>query len=322
MASSAWKGFISFGLISIPVRLYPAARSDRIGLHQLHSVCNTRLRQPLYCPTCDRMVERSEVVKGYENEDGSYVRIDPEEIKKIEPASARAMEILSFADQSQIDPLYFDSSYFVVPEEEGRKAYQLLLKTIEDSKRVAIAKAAMHQREYVVFIRPYNNGLTLHTMHFASEIRGAPGYGKIGDIKLKPQEIKLAEQLVESLSTDFHAEKYHDDFQERLKALIAAKQKGKTTVTESQPRRAPVIDMMTALKKSLAESSTHKSQVGRVRPHPRERRTPRRQLSAVGIAADLRRAAVFSAASPGSRSGGECAAFTGSPPQPALLAVG
>jgi DNA end-binding protein Ku len=266
MAASAWKGFISFGLISIPIRLYPAARSDRIGLHQVHSVCNTRLRQPLYCPTCDRMVERSEVVKGYENDDGSYVRIDPAEIKKIEPTSAKTMEILSFADQSQIDPLYFDSSYFVVPEEEGRKAYQLLLKTLEASKRVAIAKAAMHQREYVVFIRPYDHGLALHTMHFASELREAPGYGKNENIKLKPQEIKLAEQLVSSLSEDFHAEKYHDDFQERLKALIEAKQKGKTIAPESEPRRAPVIDMMTALKKSLAESSAQRGRTARGTP--------------------------------------------------------
>jgi DNA end-binding protein Ku len=268
MASSAWKGFISFGLISIPVRLYPAARSDRIGLHQLHSACNTRLRQPLYCPTCNRIVERSEVVKGYENEDGSYVVVDPAEIKKIEPRSTNTMEILSFVDQSQIDPLYFDSSYFIVAEDAGRKAYQLLWKTIEDSKRVAIAKAAMHQREYVVFIRPHANGLALHTMHFASEIREAPGYGKTENIKLKPQEIKLAEQLVDSLSEDFHAEKYHDEFQDHLKALIASKQKGKpAVVTDSEPRRAPVIDMMTALKKSLAESSTRKTRAGHAKPH-------------------------------------------------------
>src|SRR5580698_7795100 len=120
MASSAWKGFITFGLISIPVKVFPAARSSRVGLHQLHKVCKTRLRQPLYCPTCNRIVERSEVVKGYENEDGSYVVVDPAEIKKIEPRSTNTMEILSFVDQSQIDPLYFDSSYFIVAEDAGR----------------------------------------------------------------------------------------------------------------------------------------------------------------------------------------------------------
>ena len=193
MASSAWKGLVSFGLVSIPIRLYPAARTARINLHQLHSVCKTRLRQPLYCPTCERMVERNEVVKGYENEDGSYALVDPEEVKKIAPESSRVMDILSFVKESEIDPIFFDSSYFIVPENEGRKAYQLLVKTLEDSKRVAIAKVTMHQREYTVFIRPYDRGLALHTMYFADEIREAPGYGKTDDVKLRPQEVKLAE---------------------------------------------------------------------------------------------------------------------------------
>ena len=255
--ASAWQGFISFGLVSIHVRLYPAARSERIRLHQLHKVCHTRLRQPLFCPKCNRIVDRSEVVKGYENEDGSYVLIDPEEVKKIEPPSARTMDILGFVDESQVDPLYFDSSYFVVPEEEGRKAYELLLRALEASKRVGIAKLAMFQREYVVFIRPYDHGLALHTMHFASEIREAPGYGKTEDVKLKPQEIKLAEQLVDSLSEDFHAEKYHDEFEERLKALIDAKRNGKAIAAPPEQRRAPAIDITTALKKSLAATSAH-----------------------------------------------------------------
>ena len=264
--ASAWRGYISFGLVSIHVRLYPAARSNRIGLHQLHSVCHTRLRQPLFCPKCNRIVERSEVVKGYENPDGSYVLIDPEEIKKIEPASARTMDILGFVNESQIDPLYFDSSYFVVAEEEGRKAYELLLKALEASKRVGIAKLAMFQREYVVLIRPYDHGLALHTMHFAGEIREAPGYGKNEDIKLKPQEIKLAEQLVASLSEDFHVEQYHDEFEDRLKALIEAKRKGKAIAVPPHPRRAPAIDITTALKRSLAATSAHKARPVHGRP--------------------------------------------------------
>jgi Ku protein len=200
MPWSSWKGVISFGLVSIPIRLYPAARPSRINLHQLHSVCKTRLRQPLYCPHCERIVDRKEVVKGYEEEDGTYVVVAPEEIKKIAPESSRVMDILSFAKQSEIDPLFFDSSYFVVAEEEGRKAYQLLLKTLEDTKRVGISKVTLHQREYTAFLRPYDHGLALHTMYFANEIREAPGYGKTDNIKLSPQEIKLAEQLVSTLS--------------------------------------------------------------------------------------------------------------------------
>ncbi len=255
MASSAWKGFISFGLVSIPVRLYPAARSSRINLHQIHSVCHTRLKQPLFCPTCNRMVERSEVVKGYENEDGSYVLIDPEELKKIAPESARTMEILSFVKESEIDPLFFDSSFFVVPDEEGRKGYQLLLKALQDSERVGIAQVTMHQREYTVFMRPYDHGIALHTMYFANEIREAPGYGKKDNVHVTAQETRLAQQLVDTLSVKFDLKNYHDEFQARLKQLIEAKQKGKEVAAAPVPHRAPVIDIMSALKKSLETTS-------------------------------------------------------------------
>jgi DNA end-binding protein Ku len=269
MAVSAWKGFITFGLISIPVKLYPAARSARVGLHQLHKVCKTRLRQPLFCPTCNRVVERSEVVKGYEYEDGKYALIDPEEIKKITPESARAMEILAFVKQSEIDPLFFDSSYFVVPEDQGKKAYHLLLKTMEDKDRVAIAKITMHQREYTVFLRPYDHGIALHTMYFANEIREAPGYGNADNVKLTPQEVKLADQLVDNLSEPFNLNKYHDQFETRLRALIEAKQKGRDMGATPHPRRAPVIDMMAALKKSLETTAA-----GRKGPFHANRETP------------------------------------------------
>jgi len=259
--------------------LYAAARSSRVELHQLHSVCKTRLRQPLFCPTCNRIVDRSEVVKGYEYENGKYVLLDPEEIKKIAPHSARTMDILAFVKESEIDPLFFDSSYFVVPEEEGRKAYQLLLKTLEATKRVGIAKVAMHQREYTVFIRPYDHGLTLHTMYFANEIREAPGYGKTEDIKLKPQEVKLAEQLVENLSEPFRLNKYHDEFQDRLKSLIEAKQKGREVAAAPEPHRAPVIDMMAALKKSLAVSGASRKQPAHARKQAERHRKPARRAS-------------------------------------------
>jgi DNA end-binding protein Ku len=275
MAASAWKGSLSFGLVTIPIRLYPAARPSRVPLHQLHSVCQTRLRQPLYCPHCERIVEHDEIIKGYQNEDGSYTLIEPEEIKKIEPESSRTMEILSFVKRAEVDPLFFDSSYFVVPEGEGKRAYALLLKALEDSERVAIAKITMHQREYTAFIRPYDHGLALHTMYFASEIREAPGYGKVADIKLRPQEIQLAERLVSTLAETFHLEKYHDEFQQRLRALLEAKRKGKVVATEPQPHRAPVIDMMTALKRSL-ETTARSKRPSRVAPVSGHRRLARR----------------------------------------------
>ena len=255
MATSVWKGTLSFGLLAIPVKLYTAARSHRMNLHQLHTVCHTRLKQPLFCPQCKRQVERSEVVRGYEYEKGQYVIVSEEDIKKITPRSSTVMEIVAFVKQEQIDPIYFDASYFMMPDKESEKPYALLLKTLEDSNRVGIATVTMHQREYTVFIRPRKNGLTIHTMYYANEIREVAGYGKAEkDVKLKPAEIKLAEQLVDSLSQDFRPAQFHDKFQENPKALIEAKQKGKTIIGEHKAGPARVIDMMEALKKSLANA--------------------------------------------------------------------
>jgi len=280
MPSSVWKGSITFGLLTIPIRMYTAARSERTYLHQIHKKCHSRVKQPLFCPVCNRQVDRSEIVKGYEYEEGHYVLIDDEEIKKITPKSGHTMEILAFVKESQIDPIYFDSSYFAMPEKESEKPYALLLKALEDMDRVGIAKVMMHQREYTVFIRPRKHGLTIHTMYFANEIHEVPGYGKQEEnISLKPQEIKLAEQLIEALSEDFNPKQYHDTFQENLKALIAAKQHGKTTMTETAaPRRAPVIDMMEALKRSLAagEAQTGKA-LGSGKARAAEAHEPRRR---------------------------------------------
>jgi DNA end-binding protein Ku len=281
MAASTWRGSISFGLLSIPIRMYPAARAERINLHQIHKKCHTRLRQPLYCPTCHRIVERTEVVKGYEYEKGKYVLIDNEELKKITPQSGRSMEIQAFVKGSQIDPIYFESSYFALPEKDNPKPYILLVKALEESDRVGIAQVTMHQREYTVFIRPKDHGLTIHTMYFVNEIRSVAGYGDTArDVKLRPQEIKLAEQLVESLSQDFKPEKYHDTYQANLKALIEAKREGKTIVKEEAPKRAPVIDMMEALKRSLQASQRQKQEhTTRSRRVAREREGRRRLAS-------------------------------------------
>jgi len=193
--------------------VYPPRRSERMNLHQIHQECKTCLRQLLFCPTCERKVERSEVIRGYEHDDSQYVLVEDEEMKKTLPRSGRTMGIAAFVKEAQIDPIYFDSSYFALPDKDSEKAYALLLKALEDKNRVAIATVTMHQREYTVFIRSREHGLTVHTMFFDNEIRRVEGYSKIDEnIHLKPQEIKLAEQLVETLSEDFEPSKYHDSF--------------------------------------------------------------------------------------------------------------
>jgi DNA end-binding protein Ku len=252
VASTTWKGYLSFGLISIPIRLYPAARKTGVRLHQIHNKCHTRIRQPLFCPHCNRIVNRSEVVKGYEYAKDQYVLIQEAELKKIAPPSERTMEIQEFVDIAEVDPLYFDTSYLAVPEQNGRKAYHLLLKALEDSGRAAIARVSMYRREYVIIVRPREHGLTMHTMYYAAEVRSVAEYGKLDHAQVRPQELKLAKQLVEELTAHFDPRKYHDGYQDRLKALIESKQKGERIVVAPQPKPAPVVDMMEALKKSLA----------------------------------------------------------------------
>jgi DNA end-binding protein Ku len=252
MATTVWKGHLTFGLISMPVRMFAAARGERISFNQLHKECHSRLKQPLFCPVCNRNVERSEIVKGYEYEKDQYVLFSEEELDKIEPPSARVMEILEFVKLSEMDPLYFDSSYYVSPEDAGVKAYQLLMKAMEQSGYGAIAKLTMHQREHIVIVRPGTKGMTLHTMFYSNEIRAAESV-PTDKVEVKDQEKKLAQQLIESLAAPFDPQKYRDEYQENLRAMISAKLQGRQVTEVAQPHLAPVIDLMEALKKSLAE---------------------------------------------------------------------
>ena len=251
MASTIWKGYITFGLISIPVRLFAAARTDRISFNQIHEPCHSRIKQQIFCPACDRTVERSELVKGYEIEKDSYVIVQDEEIKKIAPESQATMEIIEFVKLAEVDPLYFDTSYYITPEEPGRRAYQLLLQTMQKTGFAAMAKLAMHQREHTVIVRPREEGLTLHTIYYANEVRAVPEYGQTRNTEVRPQEIQLAEQLVLSLAAPFDAEKYEDTYQKRLSEMLEAKREGKVVQEAPTKKMAPVIDLMAALQRSL-----------------------------------------------------------------------
>lgn len=258
MAATVWKGYITFGLISIPIRLFTAARSERVGFHQVHEVCGTRIKQQLYCPHCERTVERSEIIKGYEVSKGEFVEVTDEEIKKIAPTSTDTMDILEFVKLEDIDPLYFDASYYAVPEDPGRRAYGLLLETMRKSGYAAMAKVGMHQREYVVVIRPREQGLTLHTIYYPNEVRAVPEYAHIESVDLKPQEVELAQQLIKSLAGPFEPERYEDEYQKRLLELIEAKGEGRRVQATPHKKMAPVIDLMAALQKSLGESAGKK----------------------------------------------------------------
>jgi DNA end-binding protein Ku len=255
VAATVWKGFLTFGLVSVPIRLFTSARSERISFNQLHKECGS-LRQPLFCPTCNRMVERTEVIKGYEHEKDQYVLVSEEEVEKIAPPSSSAMEILEFVPLTDVDPIYYENSYLVVPEPPGRRAYDLIVKTLEKSGYAAIAKLYMHQREYTAILRPRAHGLTLHTIYYPNEIRQVAEYGQTDGAELKEQELKLAQNLVENLAAKFEPEKYSDEYQGRVKALIDAKLLGREITEAPRPQLAPVIDLMEALKKSLAQQES------------------------------------------------------------------
>src|ERR1700733_780898 len=276
MASSVWSGYLTFGLISIPVRLFSGARSSGISFNMLHRDDLTRVKQQYYCPTDNRVVSRDEIVKGYEYRKDEYVVIEPDEIKKIEPKTAKTMEILEFVKTSEVDPVYFESSYYMVPEEAGRRPYALLTKALEESEFVAIAKLTMHNREYTVFLRPHKGGMMLHTMYYAEEVREVESFGA-PDVEIKEGELKVAHQLIEALADEWDPEKYHDTFQDNLKKLIETKLEGGTVQAVEQPKKlAPVVDLMAALKESLENAKKPAASEKRVAHEAEPRRKARR----------------------------------------------
>jgi len=258
MAASVWSGYLTFGLISMPVKLFSGARSSGISFNMLHRDDLSRLKQQYVCLADNRVVERSEIVKGYEYRKDEYVVVEPEEIRKIEPKTAKTMEILEFVKASEVDPVYFESSYYMLPEEAGRRPYALLTKALEESEYVAIAKLTMHNREYTVFLRPHEGGMMLHTMYYEEEVRKVEGFGA-PDVELKDAEVKVAHQLIEALAAEWEPEKYHDNFQDNLKNLIQTKLEGGKIVEIEKPKKlAPVVDLMSALKQSLAQMEGRK----------------------------------------------------------------
>jgi DNA end-binding protein Ku len=277
MASTVWKGYITFGLITIPVRLFAAARTERVSFNQIHGVCGSRIKQQTFCPRCDRVVERSELVKGFEVEKDRYVVINDEDIKNIAPASSDTMEIFEFVKAEGIDPIFYDASYFMVPEDAGKKAYHLLLQTMQKSGYSAIAKITMHQREYTVVVRPHTDGLLLHTMFYPEEVREVPEFRRDPNVSVKPQEVALAEKLVEGLATDFDPSKYHDEYQGRLTQMLEAKREGMTVESTAPRKMAPVIDLMQALQKSLGELPRRKPAVQAISPREEAEEVPARK---------------------------------------------
>ncbi len=301
MASTVWRGFITFGLISIPVRLFRAARPERVSFRRLYkqepanggaggrqataahetgvqdltvskrgeeparvvtpirSAERTAAPEPILAPVqqvsvrkgTDELVPERSVVKGYEYEKDRFVVIDPEELKSIAPKTATEMEIQEFVKLAEIDPVYFETSYYVRPEEAGEKAYALLYKALQITGLVAIAKFAMHGREHIVVLRPGKSGIISHTMYFTSEMRADEEY-RADTRAVSQKELDLAQTLIHSLAAPFEPEKYHDTYREKVEAMLASKVQGKPLARVEVSKPAEVVDIADALRKSLA----------------------------------------------------------------------
>jgi DNA end-binding protein Ku len=252
MASSVWKGHLTFGLVSFPIRLFSAARSETVSFNLLHKDDHSRIKQVVFCQQEDKPVPRSELVKGYEYEKDHYVVVDEEDIKKVAPKTARVMEILEFVKADQVDPIYLESSYYVAPDEGGERPYALLFQALRESEYYAVAKVAMHNREHIIILRPGSKGILSHTMYFQDEIRQVEEF-RTDTSLVKDKELAMAKMLISSLEAEFEPQKYHDEYRENLHKMIEAKIEGKKVVAAPSEHVAPVIDIMEALKRSLAE---------------------------------------------------------------------
>jgi len=254
MPAIVWKGFISFGLVSIPVRLFAAARAESIHFHMLHRKDKSRVKEVFYCAEEDKPIQRSDIEKGYEVSKGKYVVVEDEELKKVAPATATTMEILQFVANDEVDPIYLERSYYVGADEKTTKPYALFVAALEASKQHAVAKIAMHNREHIVLIRPSEFGLVLHTLYYANELHEA-NRGRSGHAKFSAKELDLAKTLVTHLKAPFKPERYKDTYRANVERLLEEKRKGQKITVIKQPRERPVTDILEALKRSLEKSA-------------------------------------------------------------------
>jgi DNA end-binding protein Ku len=248
-------GSISFGLVSIPVKMFTAASSANVSFNQLHDRCGSRIRQQQVCPVCRETVDRAHLVKGYEFVKDQYVRISDDELKSLEGEASKTIDIAEFVPLASVDPIYFEKTYYLGPDKGGEKPYRLLADAMAQAGKVALAKLVMRGKESLVLIRAAEGGLMLHAMYFADEVRSFAEIDRGQSVKMRDGELELALQLINGLSKDgFDAATYHDEYRERVMDLINRKAEGQDIMpAPAAPPRAHVIDLMEALKQSLAK---------------------------------------------------------------------
>ncbi|GAA4712759.1 Ku protein [Brevibacillus fulvus] len=254
---TVWKGSISFGLVNIPIRMFTATEERDIHFRQLHKECHTPIKYAKMCPHCDREVSADEIVRGFEYEKGNFVIVQDEDLDKITPETRRAIEILDFVDLTDIDPIYFQKSYYLSPQDTGDKAYALLRQAMKNTGKIAIAKVTIRNRQSLAAVRIYDNCIVMETIYYPDEVRAVSQVPALPDheIELAENELKMAEELIRNMSTSFDPAKYTDQYRTELQHLIEQKMEGKEVAVAPTAPRANVIDLMQALKESLAATS-------------------------------------------------------------------
>ena len=259
-ARPTWKGFLKISLVNIPVRVFPATDSAAtISFNQLHGECQTRIQQKRWCPTCEREVPLSEVVKGYEFEKGRYVVMDEEDMAKVRPESTRVIDLVQFTPVESIDPIYVERPYYLAPD--GQMAQEAFAVMREGMKgKAGIGKLALYGREYLVAVQPKEKGLVMYTMRRANEIRSMDAIDELGGVpdKVKPDEIKLAKQVISNFEGELDLGEYKDAYQEELQRIIDAKIAGEEVVATQEETPPKVVNLMDALRQSLDRVSTGK----------------------------------------------------------------
>src|SRR5438309_2676206 len=251
MPRTMWKGAISFGLVSIPIRVITATDEKGLSFNQLHDEDHGRIKYQRVCAKCGEVVAYEHIVKGYEYEKDRYVVLTDEELESVPVESSRAIDILQFVDAEDIDPLYYKKSYYLVPEEVGVKAYRLLREAMSEDGRVGIAKVSFRDKEHLSALRFSDDILVLETMYWPDEIREAKFEELDKDAKLRPQEIQMARTLIDNLTEDWDPDQYHDEYRQALLDMVEKKVAGEEIEVIEAPEPAKVVDLMEALKASV-----------------------------------------------------------------------
>jgi DNA end-binding protein Ku len=270
MPRAIWSGSVSFGLVNVPIKLVSGTSPKDVRFNQLHDADSGRINQKRVCSIDGEEVDYAHIVKGYDLGGGRYVVIDPDELRSIDPEATRTIDIEEFVDLVDIDPVYFEHSYYLVPDDRAEKAYALLVEAMAASGKVAIGRFVLRTKQYLVTLRPKDGVLVLSTMLFADEVidLGELDVPTTEATKPSERELGMAQQLVESLSAEFDPTKYHDTYRERVLELIEKKAEGQEIAAVPEPAAAaPVVDLMAALEASLAAARAGKdSEEGKKKP--------------------------------------------------------